>query len=482
MENDEKLAKTAKTGVKQIALNRMTKTVDDAPRNPYEPYQPLNGVLPKGTVAQDAVLDNSASAYAYGAYQGASFVGYPYLAQLSTITEYRNPSDIIASEMTRKWITLNSSGEGDFSEQIKAINDELERFKIRNLFYQAALTDGLFGISFINISMKGENVKLPLVISDKTIQKNSIKAFSLVEPIWCSPLRYNAINPLKPDFYKPTAWAVMGMEVHASRLLKFISRPMPDILKPAFNFGGMSLTQLLMPFVNSWISTRDSIGDLIRIFSISVLKTDMSQVLSGGDGSDIVNRAKMFNQTRDSRGLMMLNTDTEDLMQVNTPLSGLGDLQAQSEEQMAFPAQIPLVKLFGISPHGLNASSEGEIKIFYDHIHDMQEKLFRPNLTHVLQLVQLNLFGKIIPEIGFTFEHLDDVAPDVQATINKTRADTDNVYVQMGVISQEEVRANLANDVTSGYENLDADDMPEPPEPPEPPEGESPKKPSDTKK
>ncbi|WP_241502645.1 anti-CBASS protein Acb1 family protein [Bombella intestini] len=42
-----------------------------------------------------------------------------------------------------------------------------------------------------------------------------------------------------------------------------------------------------------------------------------------------------------------------------------------------------LVKLFGITPNGLNASSEGEIRVFYDEIAAFQE--------NNLQLVQLPL-------------------------------------------------------------------------------------------
>ena len=45
---------------------------------------------------------------------------------------------------------------------------------------------------------------------------------------------------------------------------------------------------------------------------------------------------------------------------------------AQSQEQISSVSRIPLVKWTGISPSGLNASSEGEIRVYYDLIHSEQ--------------------------------------------------------------------------------------------------------------
>ncbi|WP_257962846.1 DUF1073 domain-containing protein [Neisseria sicca] len=53
--------------------------------------------------------------------------------------------------------------------------------------------------------------------------------------------------------------------------------------------------------------------------------------------------------------------------------------------------------LLGITPSGLNASTEGEIAVYYDHIRAMQENLLRDPLDKLLKLVQLHLFGQRTP-------------------------------------------------------------------------------------
>src|SRR3974390_1112770 len=65
--------------------------------------------------AQNAI----ASPYA----EGVTFLGYPYLAQLSQRAEYRRASEIFATEMTRKWIKLQSvSQDDDKTDRIAEVN------------------------------------------------------------------------------------------------------------------------------------------------------------------------------------------------------------------------------------------------------------------------------------------------------------------------------------------------------------------------
>ncbi|MGR0260990.1 anti-CBASS protein Acb1 family protein, partial [Klebsiella pneumoniae] len=71
------------------------------------------------------------------------------------------------------------------------------------------------------------------------------------------------------------AWFVMGKTVHASRFIDLVSRPVSQILKPSYNFGGLSLTQLMEPYVNAWEQIRQEIPKIIKAFTLSGLKTDM---------------------------------------------------------------------------------------------------------------------------------------------------------------------------------------------------------------
>jgi hypothetical protein len=343
---------------------------------------------------------------------------------------------------------------------------------VRDLFRVAAEQDGFFGRAQIYIDIKGvtdETRKLPLVIAPETIKKGSLNGFKTIEALWTTPYAYNSDNPLAPDFFKPTSWFVLGKQTHASRLMTFIAREVPDMLKPAYNFGGMSMTQLMEPYVNAWLRTRESVSDLLHSFSISGIKTNMASTLAGGTDDDLPGRAKLFNQIRDSRGLMLLDKESEEFFQFNTPLSGLDKLQAQSQEHMAAPSHTPLVKLLGITPTGLNASSEGEINVYYDYISAQQENLFTDHLNKVLAIIQLDRFGEIDPAIGFEFEPLMQLDGEGLSRVRKSDADAAVAYITAGVLSPEEERIRLAADPNSGYTSLEAEKLPAPPGDPDQP-------------
>src|ERR1700751_1944480 len=107
----------------------------------------------------------------------------------------------------------------------------------------------------------------------------------------------------------------------------------------------------------------------------------------------------LFTQLQNNNGTMILDKETEDFINVNVPLSGLDQLQAQAQEHMASLSRIPIIKLLGIQPAGLNASSSGELTPFADSIHSYQESFFRPNLKTVLNLVQCSRVGEVDPGI-----------------------------------------------------------------------------------
>ncbi len=430
----------------------------------FEPYIPPPGVIPEQKKKEALAQDSTPYDYVNQQYMANYFPGYQYLAMLAQLAEYRKFGETVARDMTRKWIKLHSQDEGS-SDRVQQLEAALKKFHIQDRFRQAARLDAWFGRGQLYIDLKKPAGDLAsddpteleslLVIDPAKIKKGSFIGLNVVEPMWTYPSGYNADDPLKRNFYRPLSWYVMGKTVHNSRLLTFISREVPDILKPSYNFGGVSMSQLAQPYVANWLRTRDSVSDLVHSFSVSGIKTNLSSSLTGADDAYMVSRAQLFNTLRDNRGLMMLDKDSEEFFQFNTPLSGLDELQAQSQEHMSSVSNIPLVILTGITPSGLNASSDSEIAVYNDSILAAQEAVFRAPLERLIKVIQLSEFGDIDESIGFTFENLYGLDAVEEATVRKTNAETDAVLVSVGAVSPDEVRARVAADPDSGYNELD---------------------------
>lgn len=452
--------------ISQTALSRAERKLA---HQEIEPYVPPPGVIPPAERARALAQDATPYDYVNQAFANCFFQGYQFLAMLAQLPEYRKISEIRAKEMTRKWIKLSSTGEGDKTEKLARLDAALKRYRVQEVFTKCAELDGLFGRAQVYLDLKAPDKgiltdadkALPLILDPRTVGPGALVGLRVIEPIWTYPAAYNTTDPLGPDYYRPLTWYVMGKTIHDSRLLLFVSRPLPDLLKAAYNFGGLSMSQMAQPYVQNWYRTRDSVSDLVHSFSVSGVKTNLSAMLAGTDQTQFLSRAEMFNKLRDNRGLMMIDKDTEDFFQINTPLSGLDALQAQAQEQMSSVASIPLIKLLGITPTGLNASSEGEIKVFETSINADQEILLRPNLEIILKVIQLSEFGEIDPAIGFEFEPLSGMTDTEKATVQKAKADTDAALVTIGAVSPNEVRGRLAADPDSGYNNLEVDDDPD---------------------
>lgn len=454
--------------------------------NPFRLPRIMPGVVPENTaqLAHDSAFEDQGNAAFNGIpvhgmwAEGIGFMGYPYLAMLSQRSEYRQPVEVIAEEMTRKWIDIKYEGSNkdEGAPRAQNLNDAQERFQLRDRFREGLELDGVMGMSFIYIDLfmpgggkkpvwdNAEELLKPLTPTPDKIGKGMLRGFKVIDPTWVAPNVYDATNPLSDTFYKPQVWWIMGRQVHASRLIQIVSRPVVDMLKPAYNFGGISLLQMMKPYVDNWLSTRQAVNDLINAFTVWVLSTNMESVLQddlgGTGGAGFEERISLFADTMNNRGVMAIDKDTETLENISAPLGSLDKLQAQAQEHMAAPARIPLVKLFGITPSGLNASSDGEIRTFYDSMHGMQQRVIGDGVSLALKIIQLNETGKVDEELTFEFVELWQLDRAGQAAAEKTEADTDAVLIGAGVISPEESRNRIASE-DGPYAGLEGD----PPEP-----------------
>lgn len=426
---------------------------------------PPPGVRPAADAAPRgmAMDDLSGTGADYGAWsqqglwgEGLYFLGYPYLAELSQRPEYRHITETMAEEMTRKWIKITSVANEDNAERIKDLEAAMLRYGVRGAINRALELDGFMGQGIIYIDTGAtddpEELRAPLLVDGRKLEKGGLKGFVVVDPTWVSPMAYNSTDPLRPDYFKPTSWYVMGKLVHSSRLIFIRSRELPDILKASYNFGGLSMSQMAKPYVDNWLRTRQSVSDLLHSFTVFVLKTPMQSLI--GNSEAMLGRITAFILGRDNQGLMMVDKDTEELENISAPLGTLDHLQAQAQEQLASVSQLPLVKMTGITPSGLNASSDGEIRVFYDRIHARQEKVLGEPMTLIIKLIQLSEFGDVDPGIRHEFLPLWELDAAGRAAVEKIKADIDAVYMAAAVISNEEARDRIVADPESGYHGI----------------------------
>lgn len=455
--------------ITQAHLERSAVANDAAPMAQFETYQPLPGVIPQGkenvTFAMDATPYEVINAmYAGTEYSG--FRGYPALAAMSQQVEYSNMHSVFADEMTRNWIEVKSRKEGDHDPDIDVMERALEKYDVKRLMHEAVRQDSMFGVAhiYIDTGAIGEELSKPLFFDPRKIPKGSLKGLRVVDPTWVYPALYNTRWPLQEGFYKPQAWFVMGDTVHESRFMDIVSRPVPDILKPSYNFGGLSLTQLMEDYVTDWRDAKKNVIKLLRTLRMRGLKTDMDARLE--EPGEFDKRIRLFTQYQDNFGIWAYDT-TEELTHMQTSLSELSSLLSNYQDQLCMPARITNLKLLGNAPAGLNASGDSELATWHETVSGYQDGEMRKPLENIFKLIQLSEFGAINDDIYFEFRPLDEISEKESAEIAKIRVDTVVAASDGQLVSSEEARAALKGIDNAGFETLDGDYEPEENEEPE---------------
>lgn len=394
-----------------------------------------------------------------------TFVGYGALQQLSQDALIRLCVQTRTDEMIREWINIKCKDE----ERQKALEKAIENMGIKTKLSEALTLMGMMGGAYVFIDTGADNDDLvnPLNKTDKSAElgKEKTLSFRVIDPVFTTPQSFNANNPLAEDFYWPSVYMIMGTPVHKSRLIRFVENEVPDLLKPSYNFLGLPQAQILSDYVTDFRRNREEVNRLLQKFSTSIIKGDLKQQLYQNKTISVLsNRVKLFAKYRNNNGVALLDKETEDFVQTNAPLTGLTDILRQSLEFVVSVNQSGVVKTLGYTPNGFS-SGESDVKLQADLIATRQEKILRKPIEQILRLLQLHLFGEIDPELTFDFNPLDADDDRAMAEVRKLRADTAAIYLDRGVLTEDEVRETLKADDDGVFKTIEgeAPGMPEEP-------------------
>lgn len=441
----------------------------------YTPYRPPPGVVPasgstpKGAMAMDSVSEwgipgavRSSETLQQLAHEGIGFPGYPYLSAMMMRGEYQNIVGTLSREFFRKWGKfISKSNTADTPEdpkkdKIDKLHQQMDDFQVKTHLCKLYEQDLSFGAGRCVVITKHDDeegeLATELTLTPEKVGKGDLLRFQNVEPIWMTPDNYEATDPLAETFYIPESWWVLGKKISSSRIVQIMQRPMPDILKPAWNFGGLPLTLMAKPYVQNWLRTRQNVSDIINTMRVMVVTTNQADQMGGAKtrAGSLGRRMRLFQSTMNNFGVLALNT-AETFQNVTTPLTGLSDLQNQSQEQICSITNIPIVKYTTNQPAGLGADSDGIIRLFYDTGEAVRENVILPALKRMTDLIQLSVFGEIDDDLEWQWEPLYELTEMERMDLEVKKAQIRESDIATGQTTAEEGRKQIAGDENSIY-------------------------------
>jgi phage-related protein (TIGR01555 family) len=300
------------------------------------------------------------------------------------------------------------------------------------------------------------------------VTPGSYRGIVQVDPYWCSPLLDMQASTASDSahFYEPTWWLINGKKYHRSHLMIYREGDLADILKPAYQFGGVPMPQMIMERVYAAERTANEAPQLAVSKRTKVLATDLEGIVVGGP--EHVKQLQRSTELADNFQLLVVDKD-DTVTQIDTGLADL-DVTIMTQFQLvASTAKVPGTKLLGTQPKGFSATGEFDESMYHEELESIQSDL-TPFLERHHQLCMLSDVTPRMRRDDPAFEPmdtsvswapLDSPTAKEYAEINEINSRTDLNLVNTGSIDSYDARTRLLGDKNSGYTGLEVVERPD---------------------
>ncbi len=351
--------------------------------------------------------------------------------------------DVVAEDMTKKPPEISSQMD---PEKINKLNRAARRLGVWRHLRSAIKWSRLFGGGLAIMLIDGQKMETPL--RQDTIKKGQFKGFLVLDRWLVQPTIQDLITDLGPELGMPKYYEIIGdaaalpnMKVHHSRVVRFDGIELNYYGRLMENGWGISEVERMHDRLVAFDSATMGMAQLVfkaHLRAIGVKGLREALTAGGAQEQAIIKMFQYIRLLQSNEGLTLLDAEDE----FNTyqyTFTGLSDVVMQLGQQVAGSSHIPLTRLFGMSPSGLNATGESDLRNYYDEINSRQEADLRPQLDEkVYPVLCRSVLEEPIPEdFDFVFPSLWQMQDKEKVEIAKNVTDGVNQTYNSGLISQQ---------------------------------------------
>ena len=375
--------------------------------------------------------------------------------------------DLVADDMTRAGVDYHTEIEPDQQEQIEHEVVRLDVWgKTNECIKWSRLYGGCIGVMLID----GQDPKEPLRL--ETVGPNQFRGLLVLDRWMIEPSLEDLVTDYGPHlglpkYYRVTANApaLRGATIHYSRLAyRLEGVQLPHQQRMTENMWGISVLERLWDRMVAFDSASTGAAQLVYKSYLRTLKIPGLRdiVAAGGVAmSGVIQYTEMMRRFQGIEGITLLDGEDEFEVQEHSAFSGLSDALTQFGQQLSGALQIPLVRLFGQSPAGLNSTGDSDLRTYYDHIRNQQRKHMIVGVTTCYKLVAASKGIKLPDNFALDFTSLmelddtqkADVAGKVQTAVSGALSD--------GLLSQKAGMMELrqSSRTTGIFTNITQEDI-----------------------
>lgn len=376
--------------------------------------------------------------------------------------------DVIPADMLKNWITITSGLNPDVEKRLSLTLRRTQLIdKIKRGMQWGRLYGGALGVMLVK--HQGYDLSQPLQLD--WIMPGDFAGLLIFD-------RWNGVNPSSeliedisdPDYGFPKYYTVTDLagggsvKIHHSRVVRFTGNELPFWEEIAEMQWGASVVESIFDELRKRDNVSWNIAQLTFMANIRVLKMqDLGQLLAATDSesqAELLRTLEAQNMLLNNMGMQVM--DAADGLETHQyTFGGLADCYQQFIMDISGAAEIPVTRLFGRSPSGLNATGESDLQNYYDMIAEKQESYLRPILNKVLPPFIISTLGSLPDDFDFEFDPVAEPTDKERADLAKCGTDNVVAAYNAGLISQRTALKELKqqSERTGVWTNITDEDI-----------------------
>lgn len=370
--------------------------------------------------------------------------------------------DVIADDMTRAGIEYVTELDPDQTEELDDLATKLDTW---SAFGDVIRWGRLYGGAIAVALVDGQDMRTPLRLD--TIGPDQYKGMLVLDRWQLEPSLDDLVTEFGPflglpRFYRvgQNAPALRGSVIHYTRVLvRHVGVQLPYQQQIIENLWGISILERIYDRMIAFDSATTGAAQLVykaylRTLSIEGLRDVVSA--GGMPMSGLIGYTEMMRRFQSIEGITLIDAKDKLEIQGHSAFSGLSDALIQFGQQLSGALQIPLVRMFGQSPAGLNSTGESDIRTYYDNIAQRQARdLHRGATLHYRLMAKSNSIA-VPGNFKLGFKSLWQLTDADKSNIAKTNSDTVDAAYAGGVIGRQTALKELrqSSRVTGVFTNI----------------------------
>lgn len=344
--------------------------------------------------------------------------------------------DIPALDATRRWRSWQAA-----KEQITAIEAEEKRLNLKEKVKDALIKARLFGGAAIYIGIKGDkDPSLPLF--PESIKKGGIDFLTVIpkRAIQAGEIENDPVvaGYGEPKYYRVSS-ASGAFDIHPSRIVRFVGAAVPDeeLNTAAQGWGDSVLTAAFDPCRNV-DATMANLASLIYEAKVDVFGIPgLAEIMADPKAREmLIERVHLAAMLKGNNGMLIRDAEeTHDTKSIS--FSGLEVIANLFLQVASGAADIPMTRLLGQSPGGLNSTGESDLRNYYDRIQSSQELDISPAMDVLDECLIRSALGSSPPEIHYVWNSLWQTTDKERADIGKTVSETIKTLADSKLLNPE---------------------------------------------